>query len=103
MNTRAIRIHKYGGPEVLTFESVEVPERREGWYVLNVREARWAEPQVVRARPEAIRFLQDGLRSSYTDSGIVKLDPENDGSNDTLISEASIRSLYGHYRDVMGL
>ena len=30
MNTRAIRIHKYGGPEVLTLESVEVPEPAAG-------------------------------------------------------------------------
>ena len=64
-------------------------------------------PQVLRILlvddNEAIRFLQDGFRGSYSDSGIVMLDPENDGSTDTLISEASIRSLYGHYRAVMGL
>ena len=34
---------------------------------------------------------------------IVMLDPAHDGGTDTLISEASIRSLYGHYREVMGL
>ena len=52
---------------------------------------------------EVIRFLQDGLRRSYSDTGIVMLDPAHDGGTDTLISEASIRSLYGHYREVMGL
>ena len=30
MNTRAIRIHEYGGPEVLTLENVEVPEPAAG-------------------------------------------------------------------------
>jgi anthranilate 1,2-dioxygenase large subunit len=31
------------------------------------------------------------------------LDPDKDGSTDTLISEASVRSLYRHYREVMEL
>jgi anthranilate 1,2-dioxygenase large subunit len=52
---------------------------------------------------EAIRFLQEGLRRSWSDAGIVMLDPEREGSTDTLISEAAIRSLYRHYREVMGL
>jgi len=52
---------------------------------------------------EAIRFLQDGLRRSLSDRGIVMLDPGKEGDTDTLISEASIRSLYRHYRGVMGL
>jgi anthranilate 1,2-dioxygenase large subunit len=52
---------------------------------------------------EAIRFLQEGLRRSWSDAGIVMLDPECEGSTDTLISEAAIRSLYRHYREVMGL
>jgi len=52
---------------------------------------------------EAIRFLQDGFRHSYSDRGIVMLDPDKDGSTDTLISEASVRSLYRHYREVMDL
>jgi phenylpropionate dioxygenase-like ring-hydroxylating dioxygenase large terminal subunit len=52
---------------------------------------------------EAIRFVQDGLRRSVTDRGIVMLDPKNEGGTDTLISEASIRSLYRHYREVMSL
>ena len=52
---------------------------------------------------EAIKFLQDGFRHSYSDEGIVMLDPEKEGSTDTLISEASVRSLYRHYREVMDL
>ena len=52
---------------------------------------------------EAIRFLQEGLRRSWSDAGIVMLDPDREGSTDTLISEAAIRSLYRHYRGVMGL
>ena len=52
---------------------------------------------------EAIRFLQDGFKHSYSDRGIVMLDPDKDGSTDTLISEASVRSLYRHYREVMEL
>lgn len=52
---------------------------------------------------EAIRFLQDGLRRSTAERGIVMLDPEKEGNTDTLISEAAIRSLYRHYREVMSL
>jgi anthranilate 1,2-dioxygenase large subunit len=52
---------------------------------------------------EAIRFLQDGFRRSYSDTGIVMLDPASEGNTDTLISEAAIRALYRHYRAVMDL
>ena len=52
---------------------------------------------------EAIRFLQDGFKRSISGEGIVMLDPDHEGSTDTLISEASIRSLYRHYREVMDL
>ena len=52
---------------------------------------------------EAIKFLQDGFKHSHSDTGIVMLEPENEGSTETLISEASVRSLYRHYREVMDL
>lgn len=52
---------------------------------------------------EAIKFLQDGFKHSYSDKGIVLLEPEKEGSTETLISEASVRSLYRHYREVMDL
>ena len=50
---------------------------------------------------EAIKFLQDGFKRSIPSEGVVKLDPEKEGGTDTLISEASIRSLYRHYRDCL--
>lgn len=52
---------------------------------------------------EAIKYLQDGFKHSYSDTGIVMLEPEKEGSTETLISEASVRSLYRHYREVMDL
>lgn len=52
---------------------------------------------------EAIKYLQDGFKHSYSDEGIVMLEPEKEGSTETLISEASVRSLYRHYREVMDL
>lgn len=52
---------------------------------------------------EAIKYLQDGFKHSYSDEGIVLLEPEKEGSTETLISEASVRSLYRHYREVMDL
>ena len=52
---------------------------------------------------EAIRFLQEGFRHSASDTGIVMLEPDREGSTDNLISEASIRALYRHYREVMDL
>src|SRR4029077_12058822 len=36
-NMKAIRIHRYGGPEVLSFEEVPRPEPREGEVLVRVR------------------------------------------------------------------
>ena len=52
---------------------------------------------------EAIKYLQDGFKHSHSQEGIVKLEPEKEGSTETLISEASVRALYRHYRQVMDL
>ncbi|HWK46537.1 MAG TPA: aromatic ring-hydroxylating dioxygenase subunit alpha [Stellaceae bacterium] len=52
---------------------------------------------------EAIKFVQDGLRKSIPGAGLVELDGTKEGTSTTLISEAAIRSMYRHYRDVMGL
>ncbi|MDA0651671.1 MAG: Rieske 2Fe-2S domain-containing protein [Proteobacteria bacterium] len=52
---------------------------------------------------EAIKFLQEGFKHSKTDHGIVMLEPDKEGSTETLISEASVRALYRHYREVMDL
>ena len=34
---------------------------------------------------------------------VVELDPGNDGTSDTLISEAAIRGIYRYWREVMEL
>lgn len=52
---------------------------------------------------EAIAFVQDGFRNSVTKTGVVALEPDREGSTDTLISEAAIRAMYRHYSEVMGL
>ncbi len=52
---------------------------------------------------EAMKFVQEGLRRSSTDINVLKLDPGNVGTSQGLISESCIRSLYEHYRDVMGI
>jgi anthranilate 1,2-dioxygenase large subunit len=51
---------------------------------------------------EVLDFVQQGLRTTLPNAAIVKLGREQMGSSDTFISEAAIRSLYHHYRDVMG-
>ena len=51
---------------------------------------------------EVMKFVQEGVRRSTSDRSIIKLDHDNLGSSDTLISEASIRAMYRHYRSVMG-
>ena len=52
---------------------------------------------------EAIAFVQDGFKNSVTKTGVVALEPEREGSTDSLISEAAIRAMYRHYSQVMGL
>ena len=52
---------------------------------------------------EAMKFVQEGLRRSSSDTNIIKLDPGRVGTSETLISEAAIRALYVYYRQVMGL
>ena len=52
---------------------------------------------------EAMRFVQQGVMRSDTDESLVALGGTEEGTSNHLITEAAIRSLYRHYRDVMGL
>jgi anthranilate 1,2-dioxygenase large subunit len=52
---------------------------------------------------EAMKFVQDGMRRVTDGKHLVKLDPANEGTSDTLISEAAIRAMYKHWRKEMGL
>jgi phenylpropionate dioxygenase-like ring-hydroxylating dioxygenase large terminal subunit len=53
---------------------------------------------------EAIKFVQDGMQRVPGRGHLVALDPATPaGTSDTLISEAAIRAMYRHWRDVMGL
>ncbi|MDB5728787.1 MAG: biphenyl 2,3-dioxygenase, partial [Noviherbaspirillum sp.] len=52
---------------------------------------------------EALRFTQEGVTKSLSDTSVVKLDEGKTGTSESLISEAAIRAMYKHYRDVMGL
>ncbi len=53
---------------------------------------------------EAIKFVQDGMRSVPGGTHVVKLDPATPaGTADTLISEAAIRAMYRHWREAMEL
>ncbi|MEJ0050980.1 MAG: aromatic ring-hydroxylating dioxygenase subunit alpha [Methylovirgula sp.] len=52
---------------------------------------------------EAMKFVQEGMRRSVSERNILKLDGDKLGTADSLISEAAIRSMYKHYREVMGL
>jgi anthranilate 1,2-dioxygenase large subunit len=53
---------------------------------------------------EAIKFVQDGMRNVPGGGHLVELDPATpSGTSDTLISEAAIRGMYRHWREVMGL
>ena len=49
-----------------------------------------------------MKFVQEGVRRSVTDRSVLKLDSDNIGTADSLISEAAIRAMYKHYREVMG-
>jgi apoptosis-inducing factor 3 len=53
---------------------------------------------------EAIKFVQDGMQHVPGGQHVVKLDPAvAAGTSDSLISEASIRAMYRHWRAEMGL
>jgi anthranilate 1,2-dioxygenase large subunit len=53
---------------------------------------------------EAIKFVQDGMQRVPGGQHLVKLDPAvAAGTSDSLISEASIRAMYRHWRAEMGL
>jgi hypothetical protein len=52
---------------------------------------------------EAIKFVQDGMISVPDGEHMVELDPGNNGTSDTLISEAAIRGMYRYWREVMAL
>ena len=51
---------------------------------------------------EAIKFLQEGVRRSPSDRGVLKLGGKTEGTGG-IISESAIRSMYRHYREVMSL
>ena len=53
---------------------------------------------------EAIKFVQDGMRSVPDGIHVVKLDPKNpEGTSESLISESAIRGMYRHWREAMEL
>ncbi len=53
---------------------------------------------------EAIKFVQDGMQHVPNGEHLVELDPEVEtGTAESLISEAAIRAMYKHWRQVMGL
>lgn len=52
---------------------------------------------------EAMKFVQEGVRRSPTDKGVLKLGGDSEGTSASLISESAIRAMYRHYREVMGL
>ena len=53
---------------------------------------------------EAIKFVQDGMQRVPDGEHVVELDPQTQyGTSDTLISEAAIRGMYRHWREVMEL
>jgi anthranilate 1,2-dioxygenase large subunit len=51
---------------------------------------------------EAMKFVQEGVRRASTDVNVLKLESGKQGTSNTLISEAAIRSMYSYYRSVMG-
>jgi phenylpropionate dioxygenase-like ring-hydroxylating dioxygenase large terminal subunit len=52
---------------------------------------------------EAMKFVQDGLTKSQESAGVLELGGREEGTSTTLITEAAIRSMYRHWREVMEL
>ncbi|BDB26615.1 aromatic ring-hydroxylating dioxygenase subunit alpha [Cupriavidus sp. P-10] len=51
---------------------------------------------------EAMKFVQEGVRRSSSDLNVLKLDAQQIGTSNFLISESAIRAMYQYYRGVMG-
>ena len=51
---------------------------------------------------EAIKFVQEGVRRSPSQRGVLKLGGDREGTTTSLIDEAAIRAMYRHYREAMG-
>jgi len=51
---------------------------------------------------EAIKFVQEGVRRSPSQRGVLKLGGDREGSTTSVIDEAAIRAMYRHYREAMG-
>jgi anthranilate 1,2-dioxygenase large subunit len=47
--------------------------------------------------------MQEGVRRSTADRGILKLGGTTEGTTASLIDESAIRAMYHHYRDIMEL
>jgi anthranilate 1,2-dioxygenase large subunit len=52
---------------------------------------------------EAIKFVQEGVRRSPSQRGVLKLGGDREGTTSSLIDESAIRGMYRHYRQAMGL
>jgi anthranilate 1,2-dioxygenase large subunit len=52
---------------------------------------------------EAMKFVQQGLLKSQTENSYVALGGTEEGTTTHIITEAAIRSMYRHYREVMDL
>jgi apoptosis-inducing factor 3 len=52
---------------------------------------------------EAMKFVQDGIVKSRGGAAVVELGADEEGTSQKLITEAAIRSLYRHWREVMEL
>jgi len=50
-----------------------------------------------------MRFVQQGMLRSESDGSVIVLGGEEEGTSYKMITEAGIRSLYRHYREVMEL
>jgi phenylpropionate dioxygenase-like ring-hydroxylating dioxygenase large terminal subunit len=52
---------------------------------------------------EAMKFVQDGVRKSRPSAAVIELGGIAEGTSPDLITEAAIRALYRHWREVMGV
>jgi len=52
---------------------------------------------------EAMRFVQQGMERSRSEQSLIALGGSEEGTTEHIITEAAIRSLYRHYREVMDL
>jgi anthranilate 1,2-dioxygenase large subunit len=52
---------------------------------------------------EVLKWVQTSVRKPDTRAGVVEMGAADDGVTTTMLTEGAIRSMYRHWREVLGV